>query len=242
MEKETEGKPREGEDPAALAWLRSVLLSIVEVAPLSPWLKREMSNLIRKVPERLLRSWASAVGCDYTAAFKTNPKFSDVVKSDAGKAAVAEYIDKKDAQAVANLLDQLKQRSLRLIKRNMLPMPREAFERQAMAVAMTCCAPGGEDFAAKAKPILADLEEQPSHLIIDYNLALERRELGRLNAFGALLDQDNYGNWVERRLEEMRWYFALDNPRFHLQYGRRTPQWDSLWRNAVLGGKESYGE
>jgi len=244
MDRQTkaEGRPRESEDSEALAWLRSVLLSIVEVAPLSPWLKRDMNSLIRKVPERLLNSWAGAVGCDYAGVFNVSPEFTDVVKSDTGRAAVAEYIDKKDAQATANLLDQLKRRSLKLIRIGKLPIAGEAFERQAVAVAMTCCAPGGEDFAAIAKPILADPEEQPTHLVIDYNLALERRELGRLNALDTILDGNNYGSWVDRRLEEMRWYFGLDIPRFHLQYGRRTPQWDSLWRNAVLGGKEGYGE
>ncbi len=72
----------------AIAWLRGVLTSALEVSPLSYRQKKETTRLLKRMPDWLMASWADAFNIDYMGGFKQMPDMAEQAKCDAGRSLV----------------------------------------------------------------------------------------------------------------------------------------------------------
>jgi hypothetical protein len=235
-EKSNQARAPDEEKKVALGWLRNVLGSIVETAPLSPWIKRKTASMIRRLPDWLMASWANTFRIDYMNGYRAYPDMAEKVRSETGRQLTQHYLESRDAVPVANTLQQLVCRVAQLRESCRLTVDKETVERQACALALASCTQEGMEFAESAKHILSDLQK-PNHLLVDYHLALDLGNKPKLEILDAALAGGRYGKWVAERLTEVKRWLGLEPPRFHIRYGERTPQWDLLWKRIFTGGE-----
>ena len=221
----------------ALAWLRHVLTSVLDVSPLPLRLRKRTANLPHRLPDWLLRSWATALNIDYVSACKAVPDLAERVRSDSGRGTVSQYFDTHGVVPLANSLQQVVGSVTKHPRSDTLPVDKETIEKQVCALALASCTPDGAEFAAYATSILSG-SEQANHLLINYQLALDSGQKQKLEEVDVGLVGGRYGEWVAERLYELKRWLGLDSPQFRVQYGQRTSQWDSLWRNMILGGED----
>ncbi len=222
----------------AIAWLRGVLTSALEVSPLSYWQKKETTRLLKRMPDWLMASWADAFNIDYMGGFKQMPDMAEQAKSDAGRSLAKQYVENHDAIPVANILDELVRDVVKQANENRLPADGETVERQVCALALAGCTTEGATFAESARDILGNADN-PNHPLVDYHLALADRDTEKIEALDAALTVGRYGSWVAERLTEVKRYLGLEPPRFTIRRGARTPQWDLLWQKIFTGGDEN---
>ncbi|MBN2462648.1 MAG: hypothetical protein JXB43_03510, partial [Dehalococcoidia bacterium] len=122
--------PTEDDGRAAVAWLRGVLASIVDVAPLSPWIKEATQRCIRRLPNWIIVAWAKALNFDYVTAHRASPDLAEMVTSDAGMQIVKQYVETHNAVPLANILHQLSRKVSRLSRMNRLPASADMIEQQ----------------------------------------------------------------------------------------------------------------
>jgi len=225
----------EDERRGALAWLRGVLANIVDIAPLSPWIKEATQRCIGHLPNWLIAAWAKALNFDYVSAYQACPDLAEVVKSDEGMQIVKQYAEAHHAVPLANILHQLSCKVARLSRMNRLPTPADMIERQVCALGMANCTPMGEQFIQQANSILYRAERS-KHPLVEYQMLLEGKQRQKLNDIDALLSRHPYNRWVSERIVEIRRWLGLEPPTFRIRYGERNPFWDSLWNNILTGG------
>lgn len=221
----------------AIAWLRGVLTSMVDVAPLSPWIKRATCRLIQRAPDWLIAAWAGALNVDYVTAYQMYPDLGQEVRSDANREIVRQYVEAHDAVPVASALRQLARRAIRLLQRGKLPAKGDMIEREVCALALTTCAPYGQEFAQCVSSILGHAEGN-NHFLVEYQIILDNHQKQKLERLDNALTGTRYGNWIAKRIGEVKRWLGLDTPWFNIRYGDRSPQWDILWKAIFTGGKK----
>jgi len=225
------------ERETGLTWLRDVLTSALEVSPVSYQQKKKTARLLQRVPDWFMASWAESLNIDYMGGCTKYPDMAEKAKSDTGSQLAQQYLEAHDAVPTGFCLDQLCRRVIKLAQGGRLPVDTDMVERQVCALAWTECTEDGIVFAQKAREILGD-PEKPNHILIDYQIALERGDREKLEALDGVLTGGRYGEWVTARLEEGKRYMGLDYPIFEIHFGERTPQWDALWGNIIKGGSD----
>lgn len=220
---------------AALAWLRSVLASILEVAPLPQWQKKRASHLLHRLPDWIMARWATALDIDYVKYYQAHPDLAEKMSVPGGRKTVEQYIKAQRMVSLANILKRLVQNVLRQWKAGKLPIDNVIVEREVCALAFAGCTPAGTDFSEKASAILTSSKPK-NHVLIDYKLALDGGRKWNLEEVDATLAGGRYGDWVAERIVELRRHLGLEVPLFRIQFGRRTHQWDFLWHDIMKGG------
>ncbi len=223
---------------AAVVWLRSVLTSMLEVSPMSYWQKKRTARLLKQMPDWLMASCAECLNIDYLSGFKQYSDLAEKAKSDTGRGLAQQYLESHDAVPAANVLDDLVRDIARQAGENRLPTDGGMVERHVCALALARCTSEGGAFANSAKDILSD-PESPNHPIVDYHLALAKRDGPRIEALDATLVGGRYGGWVAERVAEIERYLGFEPPHFTVRTGERTPQWDLLWKRIFTGGDEN---
>ena len=221
----------------AIAWMRDVLTSMVEICPLSYQQKKRTTRYLNKMPDWLMARWADALNIDYVGGCSQYPDMAQQAKGDAVRNLAQQYIEAHDAVAVGNCLDDLGKSVVKHAQAGDLPVDIEMVERQVCALALASCNANGAEFSEKARDILSEAESA-NHPIVDYHLALEYGDKSKLEVLDAALTGGRYGNWVAERLTETKRFLGLEPPRFTIHYGERTPQWDLLWKRVFTGGDE----
>jgi len=221
---------------AAIAWLRDVLVTILDICPVPQWLKRKTAHFTRRVPGWLIAAWASALNVDYVDAYRAYPDFAQRVGNDTGREIARQYLETHNAVPLAYSLRQLVQRVIKLLQAGRLPASKEVVEREIYALALANCTPDGENFVERANSILS-YSEHYNHPLIDYQITLESDKTEKLDELDGILAGGRYGRWVAERISEAKRWLGLEPPHFHIQYSERTPQWDLLWRNIFIGAK-----
>lgn len=221
--------------PEAIAWLREVLTSIVDVAPLSPWIKEATQTCIRLLPNWLMAAWARALNFDYVASYRACPDLARAVRSDTGIQIVKQYLETHNAVPLAYALRQLTRKVVKLSRTGRLPIAADMIERQVCALAVANCSPGGERFIQQASSILCEAECS-NHPLIEYQILIEGKQRQKLKKLDAILAPLQYNSWVAERIVEMKRWLGLEPPTFHIRHGERSPLWDSLWDNILTGG------
>ena len=219
----------------ALNWLRGVLTGILEVAPLSPWMKKATHRMIYRLPDWLMAAWATALNIDYMNTSCSYPDIAESLQSESGRATVQRYLEAKDTVPVMNCLHQLVARTVKRHQAGRLPVDKDMVEREALALALSGCVPAGDEFAGSAGIILEG-DEPANHILIDYQIALESGQRGKLERIDSALTGGRYGQWIAERMVEIRRWLGLEPPHFRIQYGERTPQWEALWGDLFVGG------
>lgn len=236
MNEEHDGvTPTEDDGRAAVAWLRSVLASIADVAPLSPWIKEATQRCIRRLPNWIIAAWAKALNFDYVSVYQACPDLAEAVKSDEGVQIVKQYVETHHAVPLANTLHQLGRKVLKLSRTDRLPASADKIVQQVCALGMADCTPHGEQFIQQVNPILCE-SERSNHPLVEYQMLLEGKQSQKLNDIDALLSLHPYNSWVSERIVEIRRWLGLEPPTFRIRYGERTPLWDSFWNNILTGG------
>lgn len=220
----------------ALAWLRGAVAAVLDVAPLSGWMKRRARSTLRSLPDRLLERWARALNMDSVSAYKACPDFAQLCRAEQARDLVQGYFDAYDVVPVANNLDDLAHCVAKQQRNGRLPLGKETVERQVCALAWGEFVPLGAEFMPQARDILRQ-GEQIYHVLIDYHLTLDSREVWRLQRLDQALSSVPYGAWVGNRLEEVRRWLGVDEPIVRIQQGQRTPLWELLWENLLAGGE-----
>jgi len=220
---------------AALTRLRGVLTSLLEVAPLSPWMKKETHRMIYRLPDWLIATWATALNIDYMNTSRSYPDLAESVRSESGRATVQAYLETHDAVPSMNCLHQLIAKVIKRHQAGRLPVAEDMVTRETLALALAGCAPDGDEFAKNARSILEG-GEPANHILIDYQIALESGQRGKLERIDDALTGGRYGQWVAERMVEIKRWLGLEPPRFRIQYGERTPQWEALWGSIFVGG------
>jgi len=220
---------------AAAAWLRGVLASIADVAPLSPWIKEATQRCIRRLPNWIMATWANALNFDHVTAYRACPDLAEMARSDAGMHIVKQYVETHNAVPLANTLHQLARRVLKLSRADRLPASADTIEQQICAMGMADCTLHGEQFIQQATSILC-VAEHSNHPLVEYQFLLESKQRQRLKDIDALLSRHPYNSWVSERIIEIKRWLGLESPTFHIRYGERTPLWDSFWDNILTGG------
>lgn len=226
------------EGTEAIAWLRGVLTSALEVSPLSYWQKKQTATLLKRIPDWLIAGWADAFNIDYMGGFKQMPDMAEQAKSDAGRSLAKQYVENHDAIPVANTLDELVRDVVKQPNESSLPVDGETVERQVCALALGVCTTEGATFAESARDVLGGADN-PNHPMVEYRIALSNRDTEKIKALDAALTVGRYGNWVAERITEVKRYLGLEAPRFTIRRGERTPQWDLLWQKIFTGGDEN---
>lgn len=235
-EKSNQARAPDEERKVAIGWLRNVLGSIVEIAPLSPWIKRKTASMIRRLPDWLMASWANTFRIDYMNGYRAYPDMADSVRSETGRQLTQHYLESRDVMPAANCLQQLVRWMVRRSRMGKLPVSREIVEREICALALAPCTPDGWEFGKQAISVLKN-DERANHHLIDYQIALVRGDKERLGRLDDVLAGGRYGKWISERIGEIKRLMGLDTPQFYIKYVERTPQWDSLWENIFLGGE-----
>jgi len=226
-----------GERERDLAWMRGVLAAMLEVCPLSYQHTKKTARLLQRMPDWLMASWAESLNIDYMGGCTRYPDMAEKAKSDIGRDIAERYVDAHNVVHAGYCLDRLARSVVKLAREGRLPVDTSMVERQVAALAWAECAEDGIAFAQKAREILGD-PEKPNHIIVDYQLALERGDREKLEALDGVLTGGRYGEWVNARLDEAKRYMGLDYPIFEIHFGERTPQWDALWGNIIKGGSD----
>ncbi len=225
------------ERETGLTWLRSTLTSVLEVSPLSYQQKKKTTPLFHRLPNWLMAKWAESLNVDYVGGCTTYPEIAEKVISGAGRDIAQQYLEAHDAVSAGFCLDQLTRSVVKHAREGRLSMNADMVVRQVSALALAECTEAGIEFAGKAREILSD-PEKPNHILIDYQIALERGDKDRLEKLDSILTGGRYGEWVDARLDEVKRYLGLDYPIFRINFVERTPQWDALWENIIKGGTD----
>jgi hypothetical protein len=220
---------------AATGWLRDVLISIMEVAPLPLWIKGTSRGFIRRLPDWLITAWARALSVDYVTAYQVYPDLAEKVRSDIGRKTVQRYLEAHNTITTANVLRLLVQKVVKQSRTNGLLIDADMIQRHVCALALAGYSPHGEEFAQSATSTLS-AKDHNIHLISHYQIALDTGQKQRLEDLDAVLTDNKYARWVEERVAEIKRWLGLEPPRFHIRYSERTPLWDSLWNNILTGG------
>lgn len=228
--------PSDDDRRAAVAWLRGVLASIVNVAPLSPWIKEATQRCIRRLPNWIIVAWAKALNFDYVTAYRACPDLDEKVKSDAGMQIVKQYVETHNAVPLANTLHQLARKVSRLSRTGKLPASVDMIEQQICALGMSNCLPQGEQFIQQAGSILYEAERS-NHPLIEYQVLLLSKQRQKLSEIDTILSLHPYNSWVAERVAEIKRWLGLEPPMFRVRYGERTPEWDMFWKSTFLGGR-----
>ena len=226
-----------GERETGLAWTRGVLATALEVSPVSYQQKKKAGRLLQRMPEWFMASWAESLNIDYMGGSTKYPDMAEKANSDTGSDIAQEYLDAHDAVHAGYCLDRLGRSVVKLAQKGRLPVDTSMVARQVAALAWAECTEDGIAFAQKAREILSD-PEKPNHILVDYQIALERGDREKLQALDGVLTGGRYGEWVNARLDEAKRYMGLDYPIFEIHFGERTPQWDALWGNIIKGGSD----
>jgi len=221
--------------PEAMIWIREVLTTIVDVAPLSPWIKEATQRCIRRLPNWLVDVWAKALDFDYVTAYQSRPDLAAVVRSDTGMETVRKYVEANSVEPLASILRQLTRKVVKLSKTGRLPVSAGMIERQISALAVANCTAEGERYMRHASSVLCEAESS-NHPLIEYQILLEGKQSRKLKDIDAVLFRHPYNSWVAERIVEMKRWLGLEPPTFHIRYGERTPLWDTLWDNILTGG------
>jgi len=184
-----------------------------------------------------MAKWAESVNIDYVGGWTACPEIVEKVKSEAGRNIAQQYLEAHDAVSVGLCLSQLGRSVLKRFREGRLPSDGDTVLRQVCALALAECTEAGIEFAGKAREILASLES-PNHVLIDYQIALERGDKDKLEKLDAILTGGRYGEWVDARLDETKRYLGRDYPIFRINSVERTPQWDAFWENIIKGGDD----
>ena len=227
--------PTYDERETGITWLRGVFNSILEVAPLSYQQKKKTAPLFQRMPDWLIASWADSLNIDYMGGCSMYPNMAEQAKSDTGRQLAQSYLETHDAVPAGHCLAQLGRSVIKRAQRGRLPVDSNMVEKQVCALAWADCTEDGMAFAEKAREILSD-PENPNHLIVDYQIALERGDKEKLKQLDTILTGGRYGEWVDSRLDEAKRYLGLDYHIFRISFVERTPQWDALWENIIKGG------
>lgn len=220
-----------------LAWLRDGLTAMLGVSPLSYQQKKKTARSLDKMPDWFMASWAEALNIDYVGGSSQCPGFAKRANSDTGRQLAQQYLEAHDAVPAGHCLDQLCRSVVRHAQEGRLPVDINMIERQVCALAWSGCTDEGLAFAEKAREILSD-PAKPNHILIGYQIALERGDKDKLEKLDAILTGGRYGEWVDARLDEVKRYLGLDYPIFRVNFVERTPQWDALWENIIKGGDD----
>jgi hypothetical protein len=220
---------------AAAAWLRDVLASIADVAPLSPWIKEATQRCIRRLPNWIMTAWAKALNFDHVTAYRACPYLAEAVRSDEGRQIVKQYVETHNAVPLANTLHQLARKVLKLSRTGRLPASADTIEQQVCAMGMADCTPHGEQFIQQANSILCEAERS-NHPLIEYQILLQGNQRQKLDELDSVLSRHPYKSWVSERIVEIKRWLGLEPPTFRVRYAERTPLWDSFWNNILTGG------
>jgi hypothetical protein len=207
------------------------------VSPLSYQQKKKATRFLNKMPDWLMASWAEALNIDYVGGSSQCPGFAEQANSETGRNLAQQHLEAHDAVPAGYCLDQLARSVIKHSQGGRLPVDVNMIERQIYALAWAECTEDGIGFAEKARDILSD-PENPNHILVDYQLALERGDKEKLEQLDNILTGGRYGEWVASRLEEGKRYLGLDYPIFRIHFVERTPQWDALWENIIKGGTD----
>lgn len=218
-----------------LAWLRGVFTSAMEVSPLSYQQKKKATRLVSRIPDWFMASCAESFNIDYVGGHTMCPDMAEQVKGESGRDIAQGYLEAHDAVPAGFCLDQLARSVIKRAQGGRLPLDAVMVERQVCALALAECTEDGIVFAGKAREILCDAEN-PNHIIVDYQIALERSYKEKLEKLDTILTGGRYGEWVDSRLDEAKRYLGLDYPIFRINFVERTPQWDALWEDIIKGG------
>jgi len=221
----------------AISGMRHVLTAMLEVCPLSYQQKKKTARYLSQMPDWLMVRWADALNIDYMGGRALYPDMAELARSDAVRNLAQQYLEAHDAVAVGNCLEELGKSVVRHTQAGDLPVDSEILERQVCALALAGCKAEGAKFAEDARNILSEAEN-PNHPIIDYNLALEYGDRSKLESLDAALASGRYGSWATERLTEAKRFLGLETPHFNIRVGKRTPQWDLLWKRVFTGGDE----
>jgi hypothetical protein len=221
----------------AIAWMRDVLTTTLEVCPLSYQQKKRTSRFLNKMPDWLMARWAEALNIDYIGGRSQYPDMARQAKSDVVRNLAQQYLEAHDAVPISNCLEGLSKSVVKHAQADNLPTDYEAIERQVYALALAGCNAESAGFAENARDILSDTDS-PNHPIVDYQLAMEHGDKSKLEALDAALTGGRYGSWVAERLTEAKRFLGLEPPHFTIRVGERTPQWDLLWKKVFTGGDE----
>lgn len=235
MKEENKVTPPRDDRLEAIAWLKDVLTSIVDIAPLSPWIKTATFRSIRHLPTWLISSWAKALNFDHVTMYRAYPELAEEVRSDAGIEIVKQYVETNHAVPLANTLHQLSRTVSKLSRTDSLPASADMIERQVCALSMANCTPHGEGFIQQANSILCKAECS-NHLLVEYQILLQSKQRQKFKDIDAVLSRHPYNSWVAERIAEIKRFLGLEPPTFRIRYGERTPLWDSLWNNILTGG------
>ena len=222
----------------ALAWMRGVLATILEISPLSYWQKKKTARFLNRMPDWLLEDWADALKIDYVGGCNRFPDVTEKAAGDIGRQIAQQYLENHDAVAVGNSLDQLSKSFVEQSHKGNLSENPEIIRKQVSALAFANCTVEGADFAEKAEHVLSEPDNQNQPLV-NYQLALMARDTSKIEALDAALAGDRYGSWVAERITELRRYLGLEQPHFTVHSGERTPQWDLLWQRIFTGGDDN---
>jgi hypothetical protein len=227
----------DNERTEAINWMRSVLISMLEVCPLSYQQKKKTTHFLYKMPDWLMARWADSLNIDYMGGSTRYPDIARQAKSDAVRNLAQQYLEYYDVVAVGNCLEDLGKSIVRHTREGDLPVDTKSIEKQVYALALAGCIDDGIKFVEQAGDILSDAESD-NHPIIDYQLALGGGDRLKLEALDAALTGGRYGSWVAERLTEVRRFLGVEPPHFTIRVGERTPQWDLLWKKIFTGGDE----
>jgi len=223
------------EREAGLTWLRGVLTSAMEVSPLSYQQKKKATHLVSRIPDWLMASCAESFNIDYVGGHTMCADMAEQVKGESGRDIAQGYLEAHDAVPAGFCLDQLARSVIKRVQGGRLPVDADMVVRQVCALALSGCTEDGMAFAGKAREILSD-PENPNHILVDYQIALERGDKEKLEQLEFVLTGGRYGEWVDSRLDEAKRYLGLDYPIFRINFVERTPQWDALWEDIIKGG------
>lgn len=222
----------------AIAWMRGVLATILEISPLSYWQKKKTARLLNRMPDWLMADWAEALNIDYIGGCTKYPDMAEKANSETGRQIAQQYLENHNAVAVGNSLDQFSKSYIEQSYEGNLPENPETIRKQVCALVLASCIVEGADFAENAKHILIEPDSQ-NHPLVNYQLALAARDKSKIEALDAALACGRYGNWVAERITESKRYLGLEPPHFTVRSGERTPQWDLLWQKIFTGGDDN---
>ncbi len=222
----------------AVAWLRGVLTSTLEISPLSYWQKKKTIRLLKRMPDWLIASCAESLNVDYLRGFKQYPDLAEKAKSDTGRSLAQQYLEANDAVPMANIVDDLICDVVKEATKCGLPADGDVIKKHVCALAYAACTAEGSDFAHSAKDIMGD-PESPNHPIVGYHLALANRDRPKIKALDATLAGGRYGSWVAERLtENKRWLSGGAELNIRWEIGT-LPDDAAIYQFLLKGGKRN---